>query len=520
MPQMERSQLMARVRSRDTAPELAFRQAISARRFRFATYDKSLEGKPDLVFPKHRLAVFIDGDFWHGNQWQKRGFTSVAEQFSDSPNAKYWIGKISRNVERDFMATSAILSSGWSVLRFWESDVKYQLEECVEMTIAAIKDVECRTQPTVLPERKAIELFAGIGLVRLALERCGWNVVFANDNDEKKAEIYRENFGGEHLSTADVRSLTADDLPDAAILTASFPCNDLSIAGAWKGLDGDHSGMFWHVIRLLEELGARKPPFVLLENVVGFLMSHKGKDFETALLALNELGYCVDAVIVDASHFTPQSRARLFIIGKQTSQHSFLMSDSDARPPQLRKFIQQHSHIAWDLRPLPNLPKSTVRLKDIVEDLPADDPLWWNAQRTEYFMSQLSDRHAEVAAKMIAGRKHHYATAFRRVRNGRSMAELRSDGIAGCLRTPRGGSGRQILFKAGYGKHAVRLLSARECARLQGVPDNYKINVTLNQALFGFGDAVCVPAVQWIVENYLIPETSALLRGSLMSGHP
>jgi DNA (cytosine-5)-methyltransferase 1 len=96
------------------------------------------------------------------------------------------------------------------------------------------------------------------------------------------------------------------------------------------------------------------------------------------------------------------------------------------------------------------------------------------------------------------------------------MAELRSDGIAGCLRTPRGGSGRQILFKAGFGKHAVRLLSARECARLQGVPDDYQINVSLNQALFGFGDAVCVPAVQWIVENYLIPESSALLRGRLL----
>src|SRR5207237_9527657 len=106
--------------------------------------------------------------------------------------------------------------------------------------------------------------------------------------------------------------------------------------------------------------------------------------------------------------------------------------------------------------------------------------------------------------KLMMGQKTvHYATGLWRVRNGRSMAELRTDGIAGCLRTPRGGSGRQILFKAGKGKYQVRLLTARECARLQGVPDSYVINVPLNQALFGFGDAVCVPAVEWIVKNGL-----------------
>ena len=84
------------------------------------------------------------------------------------------------------------------------------------------------------------------------------------------------------------------------------------------------------------------------------------------------------------------------------------------------------------------------------------------------------------------------------------MAELRTDGIAGCLRTPRGGSGRQILFKAGKGEYHVRLLTPRECARLMGA-DNFKIKATTNQALFGFGDAVCVPAVRWITENYLNP---------------
>lgn len=91
------------------------------------------------------------------------------------------------------------------------------------------------------------------------------------------------------------------------------------------------------------------------------------------------------------------------------------------------------------------------------------------------------------------------------------MAELRTDDIAGCLRTPRGGSGRQILLKAGNGKYFVRLLTPRECARLMGA-DDFNISATLNQALFGFGDAVCVPVVEWIAESYLDPVVNELIR--------
>jgi DNA (cytosine-5)-methyltransferase 1 len=130
-------------------------------------------------------------------------------------------------------------------------------------------------------------------------------------------------------------------------------------------------------------------------------------------------------------------------------------------------------------------------------------------------MGQLSDRHRAVAQQMIGRRAYTYATAFRRVRNGRSMAELRTDGIAGCLRTPRGGSGRQILFKAGHGDCQVRLLTPRECARLQGVPDTYKIEAPFNQALFGFGDAVCVPVIEWITEQYLEKELDGVSEAAL-----
>lgn len=358
-----------------------------------------------------------------------------------------------------------------------------------------------------LPTLRAAEFFAGIGLVRLALERQGWNVVYANDIDPKKAEMYRAKWPeDDHLVVGDIHKIDPQSVPDCELFTASFPCNDLSIAGKWEGLNGKESSAFWGLIRILQEMGDRRPACVLLENVVGFLMSHGGRDFEQALLALNKLGYLVDAVILNAVHWTPQSRARMFVVAKrdegQARRGAAMMTD--ARPEALFRFIHSHPDIAWDLSDVPPLPRPTARLADIVEDLPDNDPHWWSKDRVDYFMNQLSPRHEAEARRMIDGKAVSYATAFRRVRHGKSMAELRTDGIAGCLRTPRGGSGRQILFKAGGGRHQVRLLTARECARLQGVPDDYPIRTPLNQALFGFGDAVCVPAVEWVVKYCIL----------------
>jgi DNA (cytosine-5)-methyltransferase 1 len=395
------------------------------------------------------------------------------------------------------------------VRRFYEF---HEVKPGTLLSLEKITENKFRLSVTNHPAKaahRAAEFFAGIGLVRLALERKQWNVVFANDIDADKAEMYRANWPkDEHLCVQDIHLLNADDIPTCELFTASFPCNDLSIAGRWEGLDGRESSAFWGLMRILRDLGDRRPPLVMIENVVGFLMSKKGRDFEKALLALNELDYVVDAFILNAVHWVPQSRCRLFVIasqddpGKERKTAAFI---SDSRPAALLAFIHAHDNIRWDLRDLPPLPPPSKKLIDIVENLPDNDPHWWDKERAEYFLSQMSDKHRAEADRMIDGRAISYATAFRRVRHGKSMAELRTDGIAGCLRTPRGGSGRQILFKAGRQRYQVRLLTARECARLQGVPDNYKVDVPLNQALFGFGDAVCVPAVEWIITNYLNP---------------
>ncbi len=354
------------------------------------------------------------------------------------------------------------------------------------------------------------EFFAGIGLMRIGLERAGWSVAFANDIDEDKWRMYREHFGdtGEFV-VGDVHQLDAAKVPSVALATASFPCNDLSLAGARKGLSGAQSSAFWGFIETLTTLGARRPPLVLLENVTGFLTSNDGDDFRDALLALNRLGYAVDAFIVDAVCFVPQSRQRLFVVGIKTPDFSTVNDtptffESDTRPHALADFILWNPEINWSIRRLPPLPKFHPRLETILEDLPLNSTTWWSRERCDYLLNQMSPKHWALAQGMIRGKETTYGTVFRRVRNGKSMAELRTDGIAGCLRTPRGGSGRQILVAAGQGKFAVRLLTPRECARLMGA-DDFAIKVAPNQALFGFGDAVCVPVIEWIARNYLNP---------------
>jgi len=234
--------------------------------------------------------------------------------------------------------------------------------------------------------------------------------------------------------------------------------------------------------------------------------------FRSALLELNRLGYVVDPFIIDAIHFVPQSRSRLFVVAEITSENEISsieekpkdseFFESELRPRALAEFIFNNPGINWRLRDLPALPKSRRRLTSILENLPHDSPEWWSEKRTTYLLNQMSQRHRIIADRMINSAGWSFGTVFRRVRAGGSMAELRVDGIAGCLRTPRGGSGRQILVKAGLGEFHARLLTPRECARLMGA-DDFVISGSLNQALFGFGDAVCVPVIEWIAQHYL-----------------
>lgn len=348
----------------------------------------------------------------------------------------------------------------------------------------------------------------------MGLEAAGWQIAYANDIDADKRTMYDAHFGDadRHFDLNDVHAVRGESIPDVEVATASFPCTDLSLAGTRLGFRGRQSSAFWGFVDVLKGMDTRRPPLVLLENVTGFLTSHGGADFRAAAAALNSLGYAVDAFVLDAKWFVPQSRPRLFVVGDaiNSGMRHRIAKSSRLRPAQLSSFINTNPDIRWSLADLPE-PPTTPRatLREVIEPVPDDSEWWWSQDRAEYLYNQFSDRHKSVADEMIAKRRWSYGTVFRRVRQQadgtkRSMGELRTDGIAGCLRTPKGGSGRQILFKAGYGRFAARLITPRECARLMGA-DDFVIGVPANQAFFGFGDAVCVPAIEWVATNRLSP---------------
>ncbi len=518
----EVSEVMRKVHSYNTSPEIALQTVLREQGVEYEVHPADLPGKPDMVLTSDRVAVFVDGEFWHGMQWRRRRRAALEEQFKESLNREYWIKKIRRTMQRDCSNTSELLKQGWKVIRFWERDVLKNPEKCAEMTIQLRDSQLIDDSFSVLPDKTFAEFFAGIGLMRMGLERQGWTLAFANDIDPLKLQMYQGHFGdvNGHFNLGDVHELSADMVPTVTLATASFPCNDLSLAGARAGLGGKQSSAFWGFIRILTEMGHRRPPLVLIENVPGFLTSRGGSDFKEALKALNGLGYAVDSFILDAVRFVPQSRQRLFVVGTLDSQPKlsgpkaeYGFFESDSRPRALADFILTNPDLRWNVRPLPSLPSNNgVALRTILEDLPDTAPEWWSQERVDYLLNQMSPRHREKAEEMITGDDWSYGTIFRRVRNERSMAELRTDGIAGCLRTPRGGSGRQILLKAGQGKCYARLVTPREAARLMGA-DEYTLEVPVNQALFGFGDAVCVPVISWIAEHYLNPVVTELMRG-------
>ncbi|SRR6266540_240942 len=115
------SRMMAAVRNKDSKAELALRRELHARGVRFRLHARDVPGRPDLVIRKYRLAVFVDGDFWHGNAWRLRGLTRFEDQFPT--NRDFWVKKIRRNMERDQEVTAALVAEGWTVVRLWESEV-------------------------------------------------------------------------------------------------------------------------------------------------------------------------------------------------------------------------------------------------------------------------------------------------------------------------------------------------------------------------------------------------------------
>ncbi len=365
------------------------------------------------------------------------------------------------------------------------------------------------------------ELFCGGGMARTGLGP-NWSCLFANDLDPDKARAYRANFGDGDLKVGDVWDLTTADLPGRADLAwASSPCQDLSLAGARRGLSGARSSAFWGFWTLIEALDreGRAPRMIGIENVSGLLTSHEGSDFTALCAALAERGYLFGALEIDAALYLPQSRPRLFVLATREPVPQGIAGRPGAfHSPAVRKAFERLPDDAkgpWRWWSLPEPARRNSTLADVLE--PDDAVTWLDRAKTARLVGQMAEVHRRKleAAKAAGGRQ--VGTAFRRTRmeNGARVqrAEARFDGVAGCLRTPTGGSSRQFVLVVQDGEVRARLMTPREAARLMGLPDDYRLPGSATAGLYLTGDGVVAAVVRslaaYIIEPLLTGRESA-----------
>lgn len=335
------------------------------------------------------------------------------------------------------------------------------------------------------------EFFAGSGLAAYGLKGL-FTPVWSNDISEKKFDVYRQNFDDQHFVLADICNVSGRSLPPAQLSWASFPCQDLSLAGNMKGIHADRSGMFWQWLRVIDEMPER-PKVLVAENVTGLVSLGGGKDYRVLHKALVERGYRAGAVLLNASRFVPQSRPRIFVIAvdQQVSIPEKLLADGPTwlHNEALRSLGEGlPSWLWWNvLEPAP----LTVSFADI-----ADKDALYEKKGT---IDLIPQRHIDKLRNSPDG----LYTAYRRTRDGKQSLELRFDGIAGCLRTPNGGSSRQFVVKKQGSDLSIRLITAREAARLMGAPEEFQLPGNYNDGYMAMGDAVVAPVVKFIGENFL-----------------
>ena len=344
-----------------------------------------------------------------------------------------------------------------------------------------------------------LDFFAGSGLVSAGLSN-EFSTIWANDISAKKAAVFNANNTATVLQVCPIENVRGDLLPNADMSWGSFPCQDLSLAGDINGLFAPRSGLFWQWLRVMDEMPI-KPPLLVAENVVGLVSAGGGEYYVTLHNELTKRGYRVGAIMLDALHWLPQSRKRIFVIGiKNGVDVSGLTTDGPiwCHPTPVVKVAKQvKTWIWWKLK---EPPARNVTLDAIIDfDSPCDSP----KEESQKLALIASNKIDEI--NRLALHRRRAFTGYKRTRNHRQVLEVRTDGVAGCLRTPCGGSSRQILLIAENGHLQTRLLTVREAARLMGAPDTYKIPGSYNDGYMAMGDAVALPVVRFLSESLLAP---------------
>lgn len=372
---------------------------------------------------------------------------------------------------------------------------------------------------------KYYEFFAGVGMARAGLQD-DWQCLYANDCDGLKQSTYEKNWRGEVFDQRDVALVGAEDLPDYADLAwASFPCQDLSQAGAKmgigeaKGTVSTRSGAVWPFLDIIRRLGeeGRAPTLLALENVVGLLTANGGADFRALCSALSDIGYRFGAVIADASFFVPQSRPRVFIIAirKEVPVPAALTTDLPERPWHGQILLRAKASLSpevaanwiwWSLGAPP--PEKQFELRDIVD---VSDQAEWNTdEATDRLIAMMSPMQLGRLNQAKAAKETAIGSLYLRMRPGGSgknvqRAEITFSDTLGCLRTPKGGASRPRILVVDGERVRTRLLTVREAALLMGLDRDFELPLTYNDCFRLIGDGVVPAVVRFLAERLFEP---------------
>lgn len=550
----QRHKNMSSNKGKGTKLEILFGKLLWNSGVRYIKNDRTIFGTPDFTIRNKKIAIFCDGEFWHGRNWEIR-------KKDHKTNQNFWFTKIERNIQRDKEVNEFLKSNGWKVFRFWETEITKESEKCIsrilnymnkdktandkiyikqicngskaslqiygphslnengdiisfeeQMAIVShylhnqgskfeitfkekanglIEDIyqdynkkieiDSLSDPNVqyslfsdlfsvpfLPSEKPkftfIDLFAGIGGFRMAMQNLGGKCVCSSEWDAQAQKTYLLNYGEVPFGDITKETTKAFIPDDFDVLCAGFPCQAFSLAGKRLGFEETRGTLFFDVAEIIRR---KRPKAFFLENVKGLLIHDKGKTIQTILKVLKEdLDYYVpDPQIVNAMNFgVPQHRERVYIVGFRKDQN-----------------VSEFSY--------PDTIDNTKRFVDIKEE---------NVVSAKYYLS------TQYLNTLIAHKERHAAKG-----NGFGYEIISDNEVANAIVV--GGMGRErnlvidnrledftpvTKIKGEVNRNGVRRMTPREWARLQGYPDNFIIEVADASAYKQFGNSVAVPAIQ------------------------
>ena len=454
LTKQERSYNMSQIKGKDTQPEIKLRKEIFSSGLKGHKIHKKIAGKPDIVFPKQRIAVFIDGCFWH----------KCPKCYQEpKTNNKFWSEKINANKRRDKKVNTQLKKDGWTILRFWEHEIKVNSSRCVEK----IKNAVLSNKLNV------IDLFCGAGGMSHGFEKAGFNVLLGIDSNENAIKTFNKNHKFAKGLCKDMTSLSVNEIKQIIrnkridVIVGGPPCQGFSMAGKRRPNDPRNS-LFREYLRVVKGL---KPKLFVMENVRGLLSmkDETGKKVIDIILdEFNKAGYNATVQKVNTADYgVPQKRHRIFIIGiKNSSSINFSFPE------------QTHSKTG--------VSKDGKKIR------------FWNNVKNILIEKEGADKNLFYSEKLINGFKRREENNKKR-NIGFGWSFINPDEPSYTISARYWKDGAEALVK--YDEETIRMLSSIECALIQSFPKKYKFVGNKKEIYSQIGNAVPPAMAEKIAKN-------------------